>query len=97
MPSGTDEHESHSSVSLLRVRECADENNTRKNIKEEDSWGIVWLSPESTHTGVLLGTIHATHTYMRRLIKPVVAVSESGLFGVRGWGRVCPAGSRLHY
>lgn len=51
---------------------------------------IVWLSPESTHTGVLLGTIHATHTYMRRLIKPVVAVSESGLFGVRGWGRVCP-------
>lgn len=30
MPSGTDEHESHSSVSLLRVRERADENNTRK-------------------------------------------------------------------
>lgn len=43
MPSGTDEHESHSSVSLLRVRERADENNTRKNIKEEDSWGIMQL------------------------------------------------------
>lgn len=39
MPSGTDEHESHSSVSLLRVRERADEKNIKSKISKRKTVG----------------------------------------------------------
>lgn len=66
-PADTDEHESHSSVTLLRQR-AATRITREKRITDEDSWGIIHLHDNikehlNTHTHAQI------HTHTQRRVK----------------------------